>query len=324
MKIERPAWLRQGITFAGSFAALLAAAVEGRFILIDSLLPELRQAGAPLLHAIGERWHEVQHEIAARSEAIQRAGYSPQVPPRPGEGYTLLFRIDENGNRELVRGSDPAADAERLSTSVLTRPLLQNFVLKPDVFVGGPAEVAYFAQIAPLHQLLGIPMPRVALRGHVLVAPRHMVRQFSRYAINPEEVFTTPENLLASHEPAAVGDVRSVAAEAERRLQEDIERIRQIALPADHAVARSINRSIGHINYHFRKLTERAIRALVRKDRERYQAARDLISTFFPDRHVQDRIVAWLPFWVEFGKTFVERIVSEVEPDAPVFKIVGL
>jgi hypothetical protein len=89
-------------------------------------------------------------------------------------------------------------------------------------------------------------------------------------------------------------------------------------------VARSINRSIGHIGYHFRKLTERAIRGLVRKDRERYQSARELISTLFPDRQVQDRIVAWLPFWLDFGKHFVDRVIDEVEPDAPWFKIVSL
>jgi hypothetical protein len=118
--------------------------------------------------------------------------------------------------------------------------------------------------------------------------------------------------------------VKSIAQEAEEHLKKNIERIREIALPADHAVARSINRSIGHIEYHFRKLTERAIRGLVRKDKERFLALRDLVSTLYPDRHVQDRVVAWLPFWCEHGNRMVERVVNEIEPDTPAFKIVSL
>lgn len=321
----RPPWLRPGMTFADSFAELLATAFDGKFILIDSLLPELRRAGAPLVETIMRRWHDVQHEIAERSEMLQQAGYTPPVLPRPGDPYTLLFRIDDDGNRELLAPSDFAGVApDRISTSALTRPLLQDFVIQPDVFVGGPAEVGYFAQIATLHGMLGIPLPRVALRGHVLVAPRRVVRHFARHAINPEDVFTSPDKLLASHEPRGVGEIRATAAEAERQLEEHIEKIRDLALPAAHAVARSINRSIGHISYHFRKLTERAIRGLVRKDKERYDAARELVSTFFPDGHVQDRIVAWVPFWLDSGKAFTERVISEVEPDARIFKIVSL
>ena len=44
------------------------------------------------------------------------------------------------------------------------------------IFVGGPAEVAYYAQIIGLHTMLDVPMPAVALRGHVLVGPRRVIR----------------------------------------------------------------------------------------------------------------------------------------------------
>jgi len=118
--------------------------------------------------------------------------------------------------------------------------------------------------------------------------------------------------------------VRSITQAAEENLKKNVDRIREIALPADHAVARSINRSIGHLEYHFRKLSERAIRGLVRKDKERFLALRELVSTLYPDHHVQDRVVAWLPFWCEHGKEFVERVVNEIEPDTAAFKIVSL
>ena len=322
--ISRPRWLRSGITFGDSFAELITTILGGGFVLIDALLPELRRAGAPLFNAIVARWDEIQSALSSRSAELERAGYTPQIAPRPGEPYTLLYEIDASGNRALLQKPARIGRPETISTSAVTRPLLQEFVLRPDIFVGGPAEVSYYAQVAPLHRLLNIPLPRIGLRGHVLVGPRRVVRYLSRFDIPPHEVFATPERIAAAHAEAGVAEIRRIAGEAEERLKAHIEKIRNLSLPADHAVARSINRSIGHIEYHFNKLTERAIRGLVRKDKERFRAARELASTFYPDQHVQDRVVAWFPYWCEYGKQFVERVVDEVEPDTPAFKIVSL
>ncbi len=321
---ERPAWLRRGITFGESFAELLASTSGGDIVLVDSLLPELRRAGAPLFASIANRWDEVQAALSTRSAELESAGYAPQIVPRDDDGYTLLYRIDAAGSRDLLQKPASVGSPESISTSAITRPLLQDFVLRPDVFVGGPSEVAYYAQIAPLHAMLDVWMPRVALRGHVLIAPRRIIRYFSRFDIEPHEVFTTPERVVAAHAAEGVIEVRSIADQAQRELLAHIEKIRALALPADHAVARAVNRSIGHIEYHFKKLTERAIRGLVRKDKERFHAARELVSTFFPDRHVQDRVVAWFPYWREYGRLLLDRIVDEVEPDEPAFKIVSL
>ena len=107
-------------------------------------------------------------------------------------------------------------------------------------------------------------------------------------------------------------------------MSEELTRIGSIALPADHALARAISRSIGHIEYHFDKLTERAIRSLARKDRERWLAVRELVSILNPDGHVQDRVVAWFAYWCEFRDDLVARLIEEVEPDAAVCTIVGM
>jgi uncharacterized protein YllA (UPF0747 family) len=321
--IDRPAWLREGITFRDSFAELLANVFDGeRIVFVDALLPELRRAGAPLFERMFNLWPVMQQEIASRSDAIQRAGYTPQIVTRPGEEYTLLFQIDEHGERHII--NTPVDDPATISTSALTRPLLQDFVIRPDVFVGGPSEVAYYAQIAPLHELLGIAMPRVALRGHALVAPKRVARLFERFAIEPAEVFSNADAILAEREAPGVAEIEKIADRARTTLAAEMTRIGEMALPAEHALARAINRSIGHIEYHFDKLTERAIRGLVRKDRERYAAMRELVATLHPDGHVQDRVVGWFAYWNQFGNHLMERLVECVEPDGGSFSVVSL
>ncbi len=319
--IPRPSWLRQGITFGDSFAELVASVFGSEVILVDSLLPELRRAGAPLFEQIHARHDDIQHALAQRAEELERAGYKEQVVPRDGDRYTLLFHLDEHGNRQPATGN---WQPETTSTSALTRPLLQDFVFAPDIFIGGPAEVAYYAQINPLHEMLDVPMPRVALRGHVLVAPKRVTRAFERYGIDPCDVFTSADALLAEQEPEGVNRIRILAEEGRRELMQRIEKIGEIALPADHSLAGSIQRSIGHLEWHFNKLAERAIKGLVRKDRERYAAVRELVATLYPDRQVQDRVANWFAFWCVHGQGVIDRVVAEVEPDSTSFKIVEI
>ncbi len=322
--MSRPSWLREGITFRDSFAELIASLVPKGLVLVDSLLPELRRAGAPLFQAIASRWDEVQGAIGARSRELEAAGYTPQVIAREGE-YTLLFRLADDRRRELLVSPSASIDApERISTSALTRPLLQDFVLQPDVFLGGPAEVAYYAQIAPLHELLGVRQPRVALRAHALAAPKRIVRYYERFGIDPRETFSSADDMLITREPAGVSEVQAITRDAEQEFLEAIAKIRTIALPADHALARSVDRSIGHLHYHFKKLSERAIRGLVRKDRERYAALRELVATFYPDRIVQDRCVAWFALWSDAGDHLLDALVDAVEPDSEICRIVSL
>lgn len=322
--MPRPSWLREGITFRDSFAELLASAAGERVVFVDAMLPELRRAGAPLFEQMLGRYDAMQEAIAARSRALETAGFTPQIVPRDGDRYTLLFRIDGDGERHIIAAAAAVDDPTTISTSAITRPLLQDAIIQPDIFVGGPAEVAYYAQIAPLHDLLGLRVPTVALRGHALVAPKRVVRLLSRYGIDPAAVFANPDDILAEHEPAGVAEVEAIAEAARRDLAAQMTKIGEIALPAEHALARALTRSIGHIEYHFDKLAERAVHGLVRKDRERYAAVREVVSTFFPDRHVQDRVVSWFAYWNRFGQHLVGCLVDEIEPDSDIFKVVGL
>ena len=323
LDIPRPGWLREGISFRDSFAELIAAVVGDEVVLVDALLPELRRAGAPLFERIGRERDRIQETLRRRGAEIESAGYREQVVARDGEEYTLLFALDE-ANRRMPFPAGGGVDPERISTSAITRPLLQDAVLQPDVFVGGPAEVAYYAQIGALHGLLDVPMPRVALRGHVLVAPPRVVRAMERWAIDPAMVFSSPEEILRRMDPDGVVRIEAIAEAAKAELLGHVGRIRDAALPADHSLARSIERSIGHIEYHFARLAERSTRALLRKEKDRWNAAREVVGTLYPDRQVQERVVNWLPWWSRFGQHLVDRIVEEIEPDANGFRIVGL
>ena len=261
--------------------------------------------------ASSTNWDRIQRALDVRAEELTKAGYAPQVVPRPGEAHTLLFELDENGRRELIESPrDAAAGADvdirvdasaaagfRAASRRLRRRSIRGRVLRADRTAARNAERADAARRAARARDARAETARANGRAF-----RHQAGgDLRRHGRGPRR----RANRLACAE------VKAIAAKAQRALAADMTRIGEIALPAEHALARAINKSIGHIEYHFGKLTERAIRGLARKDRERYAAVRELVATLVPDGAPQDRVTGWFGYWQQYGPHLVSQMIAE-------------
>ena len=159
--------------FADFYARMFAA--EGLLIL-DAGAREIHRMGSPVLRAALERADELRAALEERNRELERAGYHAQVAVAPQS--SLLFLIDtQSGARVALKriaasATEPqgvwqagrqkfstdelagilAAEPERISPAALLRPLFQDYLLSTSLTIGGPAEVAYFAQSAVLFE----------------------------------------------------------------------------------------------------------------------------------------------------------------------------
>ncbi len=163
-----------GHSLSGAFALWLGALLPD-LVLLDPADPELKRLMAPVMaREIAERSPGSALALEA-GERLKAAGYHQQVPVRGG-GFLNLFLVDGGARRALaldgdlieVRGgtgrrfslaealarleADPAA----WSPGVLLRPLAQDLLLPTAAYVGGPAEIAYHAQIGPSYAHYGV------------------------------------------------------------------------------------------------------------------------------------------------------------------------
>ena len=336
-------WLEKGMTFRDSFGTLIAEVLrQSEIILVDALEPALRRFGAPILGAIGMDLPLVESLIDKASTELQRNGYSPQVTPAPDGHYSLLFRLAADGERQPIRSDDVdlgagakkvtsdglekvlAEEPQRISTGALARPLLQDFVFSPDLFVGGPAEVAYYAQLEEVYQHLKLSPPAVVVRGHALVAPARTLRAMERFGITPEELTLSPDAILARRQPRQVEQAEARVAEVKRHLLEELNGLRELVAGSDRSTTKSMARTASRIEYHFDRAAERARRSVVRADAERYEAVSRLCRTLFPDGIPQDRRVSWISWWLIYGPELFERLSGSVLPGAASFDVLAL
>jgi bacillithiol synthase len=322
-------WLEPGITFGDSFARLVSSAARGEIILVDSLLPELRRAGAGLFRSIAGEMGAVDEALRARSGELERRGYASQVTPGPDGRYKLFYSLDERFVREPL--SDPdrleslaTASPESVSTGALMRPLLQDSVFGPDVFIGGPAEVAYYAQLGRVYDHLGLPLPQVLLRAHVLAAPAKVLRGAARHRIPPEEWLDDAESILLRREGTEVEELKERIARLHTIFDSELAAIRDSILRADPTMSRSMNRTVRRIQWHLDALERRGQRVIARRDRERHHAVERLTETLRPGGVMQDRVAGWVLWWHQWGETLLDAMIPSAEPGRDTLEIIGL
>ena len=166
-----------GRTFAQAFAAFYSQAFAAQGLLVlDAGGRAFHRLGAPVLRAALERADELHAALFERNRQLQAAGYHAQVAVTPQS--SLLFLMDERtGARLALKRTAPSAlepdglwqagrqtlstselvgileaEPERISPSALLRPVFQDLLLSTSLTIGGPAEVAYFAQSAVLFE----------------------------------------------------------------------------------------------------------------------------------------------------------------------------
>ena len=90
--------------------------------------------------------------------------------------------LDEDvTSEEVVRLLE--SSPERFSANVALRPLAQDTLLPTAVYIAGPGEVAYFAQLRGLYEWAGIPMPVIYPRASATFVEKRIQRVLDRYGM---------------------------------------------------------------------------------------------------------------------------------------------
>jgi bacillithiol biosynthesis cysteine-adding enzyme BshC len=144
----------------------------------DAAHPAVKEHSAQILLSELESSEELEAGLHETSTRLEEAGYHVQVPIM--EGGVNLFLEGPAGRERLYReGSDfrlrtsgtvVTADEIRrdrdrdpsvLSPNVLFRPVVESSIFPTVAYVGGPGEMAYFAQLKGYFEAHGIEMPVV-------------------------------------------------------------------------------------------------------------------------------------------------------------------
>nr|MDP9263196.1 bacillithiol biosynthesis cysteine-adding enzyme BshC [Acidobacteriota bacterium] len=278
--------------------------------------------------------------LLRRNRELEAAGYHAQARVAPSS--TLLFRM-ENGSRQAIHraGADfvvgkqklPAAGLQQqlsdnpasFSANVLLRPVVQDYLLPTLAYVGGPSEVAYFAQAAVVYQqLLKRVTPILPRFSATLIEPR-VKRLLDRYRVSVADSFHGVERLrqrLAEH--AMPKEVHDAFESAQAAVESSLASLRQSLENFDPTLAEASARSEAKMRYQLGRLRTRVAHAELQRQAELGQHAEQLIACLFPNKNLQEREVAGISFVARYGPQLLLQLYDAVQTACPDHQILYL
>lgn len=310
-----------GAGMGASFQNLLEALTRNLgLIFMDPLDPALRAIAAPFLAQAVKSAAGIQPRLVARNQELTSAGYHAQVHV---DASTSLFFLLDKGHRVPVRRKDGnyadlADRAAEVSPNALLRPVMQDYLLPTIAYVGGPGELAYFAQSEVLYDELLGRMPVVMSRTGFTLLDARSAKLLERYKLTVDQAFVQPQ-VLADHiakslvPQALKGSLEAAAG----KITAEVDRVKAELEAFDPTLARALGNSRSRITHQLDKMLRKTEREALRRDQRASAEAQHLSAMLYPHRHLQERFYSILPFLAQHGLDLVDRLYAHVELDCP-------
>jgi bacillithiol biosynthesis cysteine-adding enzyme BshC len=312
---EAVEWVEQALrasylpqeTFSSAFGKLMARLLAGRgMVLLDPSDPRLHRLAATVYRRALEQRNELGSDLLRRNKELEKAGLHAQV--KVSERGTLLFlRVDGQRlpvrlrNHKFVTGDSAFSvdellalvdsAPERFSANVLLRPVVQDFLLPTAAYVGGPAEVAYFAQAEAVYRRLQCPMPAILPRAGFTLVDAHVGKLLRRYGLTVSDLFQGRQAVRRRMEQLSLpaGLMRQFDS-GEKSLRAALRKLRAPLRKLDRTLEGALDSGERKMLYQFLKLRGKAGRSENFRTGvvDRHEQA--VLESLYPHHQPQERV----------------------------------
>lgn len=320
-----------GTGFADAFGKMMMK-LFGKFgvVLINPLDDRFKQIAGAIYSQAMQRAPEFADALVKQSAALEAAGYHAQV--YTSKESVPLFMMDEGRRTAMMqrdghfylKGREKQFLREELldtvhrcpncfSPNVTLRPIVQDFLLPTAIYIGGPAEIAYFAQLRAGYKLLGRIEPLVLSRASfTLVETRHAKTlsknglQFSDLFAGLNEVMTKIGERSLDKATAATFD------ETEQVFEAQLEKLQAALQKVDASLAAALTGGRTNMLSNIHRLRATYVKNVSQRDEAvRHQIER-AFAVLYPNKGLQEREINVSYFLARYGYALLDRIYDEV------------
>ncbi len=323
------AWYRPNARFGEAFCRFMVSILGERApLMLDSMLPEVKQLQRPILTALVERRAELEAAQAAADAEIERRGHPLQVTPQPG--LSPLFMLYGKERRRIawadggytLRGLEgdprPLDQLRRIvddnpsviSPGVLARPAVQDALLGTTLQIMGPAELSYMAQVAAAYSVLGIEPPWTTLRPQAMVLEERQAGYLEELGVSLGELLSTELDHLITDK---LGE--DLVGPARRRIEQALDELRAPLVAVESGLEGPLAKTAQHIGRGLDQLNGKVAAAVARRHQVWRNRLEQVRTTCLPEGTAQERLLAVAHFVDRFGDGFGDAFLEQLELD---------
>jgi bacillithiol biosynthesis cysteine-adding enzyme BshC len=276
-----------------------------------------------------ENFGKVNQSFEQATQELKKLNYKPQIHKDPSY---LNFFLD-TGKREKIRieekkfvlesgekisleelGRIIVEEPERITPNVILRPIVQGFVFPTAVYLAGPGEISYYAQIKTSFDFFSVPMPIIYPRASLTLIEDKIDKVLEKYSLSLEELSKDAElvinKILQKSFPQEMGQKFT---ELRQNVLQELERKKKNFKGLDEDLAKNFEQTKGKIEYELNLLEKKVFQSYRQKNqimREQLLKAKD---SLFPDNQPQERVLSLVYFLMKYGWKIVDFIYASTE-----------
>lgn len=314
---------------------------EWGIVLVDPNFPGLKDFFKPVF-AREIREHSLTHNLyEERSKSLLSRGYHAQVH-KTGENLNIFY-FDKKRSNLVIRGSEFSADSDskrfsreelldivdkspwRFSSNVLLRPIAQCAAFPTVAQVVGPSELAYFAQITPLFDFFGVPVPIIHPRSGLTIVEPHIAKVMHRYDITVASLRNDPEAVISGViDKLFPSEIANAVADFQERVKHELE---DYALSVKESDPEEYNHLVNfkrHVDYELKQLRKRLKASHKKRHDNVISQIRKACAFLFPANKLQERVISPLYYADKFGPDIFRTIYESLDIANPSHTVLEL
>lgn len=201
-----------------------------------------------------------------------------------------------------------------LSPNVHLRPIVQDNIFPTAVYVGGPGELAYMAQLRDLYNYFNINMPDFALRTGATFIDKKTAKFCEKYNIQYSELLEIYP-VLEKRFTSIITDenVEEVFDKSAENIKSIFTKITHIITGVDTQLEKTAGTSLDKILEQIENLRKKTNSFQKRKNEEFFTKLKSIANFLYPNGNLQERSIAPLHFAAICGIQQFEEILNQLQ-----------
>ena len=330
---------RPGLSFSDAFACWMCRLVKQYgVVLLDASDPRIKLLVGDVFET--ELIHNSpSNQIAASTgKMLQELGYHEQIRINPQRPNLFILdqgrhSIERRGEEFVNLGNGSFFDAskavrehpEHFSPKALLRPIVQDSLLPTVAYVGGPSEIAYFAQLKGVYKIFGLHMPVVFPRAGFTIVEVKIQRHLQRLNLEAFDFAQGFKKVLHQvMREKLPPELEKRVTKARGNIKEEWRRLAEVTQQIEPTLQATLDKASTRVSHQLNGIEQKLLNALRKREKVVEDQLFATYNNLFPDGGLQERQLNILPYLVKYGWGLIDRIFDEIDLDSVDHKILEL
>jgi len=227
------------------------------------------------------------------------------------EGFRLKNKRVKFSKTELLDKIE--SNPELISPNVLMRPVCQDYLFPTAFYVGGPGEIAYFAQALSLYDFFKVNKPVIFPRASVTLVEKSINSVLSKYNIRIEDLFLQKgklaDRIISSLSKSNIDDTFQNSKD---QIDKIFEKIRTDFADIDPQLADMSEKYKQKIFSYLDEYKAKSADAQKRKYDVVIKQSQKALNNLYPESVLQERVFNYFLFANKYGADLINIIYDEI------------